>query len=276
MTDAAVGKGYEIMSRAELRRQKRQQEKRKDALRKGVPEVFLPPAPMQIANLTDQEVAKAVGVKIAVLEQWKKEQMALIRKAAMIEAQEKLDRAENFITFCNILTSLKALDGFRYARAAANHLLENYNDSIVSSEKQKARSTYEELHEKYGIEFEFDEPELNKELGFDEVDWRYEYIGQNIPISVYDKIWKDAKNTQSVFTQLAVLWELCEEFGFAKHKSGSGNMLAKFMRGTKEKYDRMEQMEHGVREITKLLKKKYDIEIAWGTEVQKTIDRFDL
>ena len=123
---------------------------------------------------------------------------------------------------------------------------------------------------------EFEVPELNKELGFEEVDWMKNYIGMHIPYSVYVKIWDDSKNIQSVLTQLAVIWELCEEFGFAKHKKGKETMLDKFMKGTKEKYDRIDQMPHGVRDTIKMLKEKYDIDIGWTEKTQKTIDRFDL
>lgn len=104
------------------------------------------------------------GTKIAVLEQWRKEQTEEIRKACIMEAQEKLDQAENFITLCNIITSLKALEGFRYAKAAAGYLLEHYSESVVASEKQNIQKTYRELSEKWGIEMEFEDPDLNKEM----------------------------------------------------------------------------------------------------------------
>ncbi len=265
------------MNRAEMRRQKKQQSKMEEALKKaGVPEFQMPAAPMRVNGLSDRELADMTGLKVVALENWRKEQTELIQKAAVIEAQEKLDRAEEYITFCNILTSLKALDGFRYAKAAINHLLEHYNKSITDTEKGNAKQTYEELHKKYGIEFEFDEPNLNEELGFGDVDWMNEYIGRNIPYSVYNKIYNDAKNIQSVYTQLAVIWELCEEFGFSRHKKGDGSMLEKFMIGTKKKYDYIDALEHGASDIAKMLKKRYDIEIGWEDGTQDTIERFDL
>lgn len=269
------------MGRAELRRQKRKQEEQRKKLngtlkRAGLPELQLPPAPLRITKLSDQEVANITGKDVAVLEQWKKEQREKIEKAALMEAQERLDNAEKFITLCNVITSLNALKGFRYAKAAANYMLEHYSESVVTSEKQNIRKTYEELHEEWGLQIEFDEPDLNKEMGFDAADWRYEYIGYHIPPSVYEKIWEDSKNIQSVFTQLAVIWELCEDFGFHKHKSGSGSMLDRFMQGTKEKYDKIDRMEHGARKTTELLREKYEIDIKWSANTQKTVDRFDL
>ena len=97
------------MSRAEMRRKKKQQEKVNHVLKKaGVPEFRPPVAPMRITGLSAQELANMTGVKIAALEEWRKEQTEIIKKGAIKEAQEKLDRAENFIVFCNILTSMKA------------------------------------------------------------------------------------------------------------------------------------------------------------------------
>lgn len=269
------------MGRAELRRQAKRRKKEQEKISKvlknaGFPEFQLPPAPLKTTNLSTQEVANITGTKIAVLEQWRKEQTEEIRKACIIEAQEKLDQAENFITLCNIITSLKALEGFRYGRAAAEHMLSHYSESVVASEKNNIQTTYKELQKKWGIELEFEDPDLNKEMGFEDANWMEEYIGRNIPYSVYEKIWDDSRNIQSVYTQLAVIWELCEEFGFAKHKSGSGNMLDKFMHGTKEKYDQIDQMKHGARDTMKLLKEKYDIDIGWAEKTEDTIRRFDL
>lgn len=128
------------MGRAELRRQAKSRKKEQEKISKvlknaGFPEFQLPPAPLKTTHLSIPEAAKLTGSKIAVLEQWRKEQTEEIRKACIMEAQEKLDQAENFITLCNIITSLKALEGFRYAKAAAGYLLEHYSESVVALEK---------------------------------------------------------------------------------------------------------------------------------------------
>lgn len=269
------------MGRAELRRQAKSRKKEQEKISKvlknaGFPEFQLPPAPLKTTHLSIPEAAKLTGSKIAVLEQRRKEQTEEIRKACIMEAQEKLDQAENFITLCNIITSLKALEGFRYAKAAAGYLLEHYSESVVALEKQNIQETYRELSDKWGIEMEFEAPELNKEMGFDEVDWMENYIGLHIPYSVYEKIWNDSRNIQSVYTQLAVIWELCEDFSFSKHKKGDGSMLDKFMHGTKEKYDRIDSMKHGAKDTMRMLKEKYDIDIGWTEKTEETIRRFDL
>lgn len=125
------------MGRAELRRQTKSRKKEQEKVNKvlknaGFPEFQLPPAPLKTTNLSDQEVANITGTKIAVLEQWRKEQTEEIRKACILEAQEKLDKAENFITLCNIITFLKSLEGFRYGRAAAEYMLSHYSESVVA------------------------------------------------------------------------------------------------------------------------------------------------
>lgn len=132
------------MGRAELRRQAKSRKKEQEKVNKvlknaGFPEFQLPPAPLKTTNLSDQEVANITGTTIVVLEQWRKEQTEEIRKACILEAQEKLDKAENFITLCNIITSLKALEDFRYGRAAAEHMLSHYSESVVASEKTISR-----------------------------------------------------------------------------------------------------------------------------------------
>ena len=132
------------MGRAELRRQAKSRKKEQEKISKvlknaGFPEFQLPPAPLKTTNLSTQEVANITGTKIAVLEQWRKEQTEEIRKACILEAQEKLDKAENFITLCNVITSLKALEGFRYGRAAAEYMLSHYSESVVASEKTISR-----------------------------------------------------------------------------------------------------------------------------------------
>ena len=70
------------MNRAEMRRQKKQQEKVNHVLKKaGVPEFRPPVAPMRITGLSNQELSNMTGVKIAALEEWKKEQKEIQRSA---------------------------------------------------------------------------------------------------------------------------------------------------------------------------------------------------
>lgn len=269
------------MSRAEQRRKQREQKKADKQMnavlrQAGFPEFQLPPAPMRTNKLSIQEVANLTGTKVAVLENWRKEATAEIEKACIATAQEKLNQAETFITVSNIIVTLSALEGFHWAKSASNWILEHYQEHLDKVTKENIRETYEKLHKKWGIEMEFDVPDLNILMGFEEVDWTVEYIGRKIPYTVYEKVWNDSKNIQSVFTQLAVLWELCEEFGFAKHKKGAVTMLDKFMEGTRKKYLSIDAAKQGARDTLEMLSEKYEIDVDWSRSMQETIDRFDL
>lgn len=144
------------MSRAEQRRRDKadkKDRKRAEAILKqmGFPEFQMPPAPMRTNKLSIQEVSNLTGTKVAVLEQWRKEQIEEIKKACIVESQERLDVAENFITLSNVIASLKALDGFRYAKSAALHMLKHFNDCIESVKEENVQQTYKELNEKWGL-----------------------------------------------------------------------------------------------------------------------------
>lgn len=92
------------MGRAELRRQAKRRKKEQEKISKvlknaGFPEFQLPPAPLKTTNLSIPEVAKLTGSKIAVLEQWRKEQTEEIRKVCIMEAQENWIRWKILLLF---------------------------------------------------------------------------------------------------------------------------------------------------------------------------------
>lgn len=268
------------MNRAELRRIQKKENKEiakanKILKKAGFPSFQMPPAPLKTTNLSMQEVSNFTGAKIAVLEQWRREQIKEIEKSCMEDAQERLAFAEEYTLLHNIIASLKALEGFRYAKAAANYLIQNYKSDFIEG-NEDIRSIYEDLHERWGIQLVFDTPDINEVMKFEEYDWRKTYTEKNIPVAVFDAIQDDAANIQSVYTQLAVLLVLCKEFGFAKHKNSKNSMLEKFMRCTKEKYEEIADSEHGAREALKELREKYEIDIEWSKETQKTIDKYDI
>ena len=265
------------MSRAEWRRQKAAEQKIIKKMEKAVQKAGvdtksnMPPAPLRIFNLSTEKVAELTGTDVAVLDQWRKEQVEKIQKELIIEAQEKLDKAENYITLCTIMTTMKALEGFRYAKSAARHIIKNYEDSVQYTTKEKVRETYNDLHERWGIEFEFDEPDLDSEMGFDTYDWRYEYIGMHVPPSVYGKIWDDSKELMKAVMTMAMLWELCEDFGFHKKKF---QMLNKFKAGLQKKYDAI--TERSFEQIEKMILEKYGLGINWEKDTISALKGFGI
>lgn len=71
------------MSRAELRRQERSQKKDRKKAETLLKQAGIPPAPMRTSNLSVQEVANLTGAKVAVLEQWRREQTEEIKKRVL-------------------------------------------------------------------------------------------------------------------------------------------------------------------------------------------------
>lgn len=267
------------MSRAEQRRKQREQKKADKQMnavlrQAGFPEFQLPPAPMRTNKLSMQEVANLTGTKVAVLENWRKEATAEIEKACIATAQEKLNDAETFITVSNIIATLSSLQGFHWARSAANWILEHYNEHLEEITEENIRETYEKLHKKWGIEMEFDVPDLNILMGFEGVDWIQEYIKMHIPKSVYDRIWEDSENIQAATMQVATAWELCQDFGFSKHDA---KMMERFWKGYKEKYEQIDiAKKNGITDTCKMIKEKYGLEIRLPDYMKNTIERFGL
>ena len=138
--------------------------------------------------------------------------------------------------------------------------------------QDNVRQYYDRLHEDFGIEVEFEDLDADKLLGFDTLDWRYEYIRQRMPRAVFDVIYDDAKNLQSVTMQLAIMWEVCEEFRYHKKKG----ILDKFVSGLKKRFDLIDSREYGIAETIEMLREKYQVDITWGKGIQSTLKRFHL
>lgn len=267
------------MSRAEQRRRDKadkKDRKRAEAILKqiGFPEFQMPPVQMRISDLSVQEAEARTGTKAVILEQWKREQTEKIKKACIIEAQEKLDKAEENAAMCNVIASLKSLDGFRYAKAAAQHIVDNFSHGLdCVKNRDEAKESCRDLLDRYGIDMGFDVPDINKLMEFDTVDWIQEYCKTKIPQSVYNRIWDDSENIQAAMMQVATAWELCKDFGFAKHDA---KMMERFWKGFREKYDSIDLSKHGISNTCKALKEKYDLEIRFPEYMRKSIERFEL
>lgn len=269
------------MNRAERRRleaaQRKQAEKESTIIKK-INGVALPLAPVKqiSSNASVEEIAEATGTKVMDLKRWMDEREKEIRNACIAEAQQKLDRAEEYITLMNVVASLKALDGFRYGKSAAHYMLDHFNESAEYVKKDTVKETYAFFRDKWDLDVEFDEYDLNKELGYDTIDWTYAYLNMHVPERVYQTVYNDASNIEKVITQISVIWALCEGFGYHKHPESKGNMLNKFMKICKEKYDILEARKDPATFGQKLLKDKYEITINWSEQIQKTMDRFKL
>lgn len=261
------------MSRAERRRAEREQKKR-GGIQK--PDAQAPVAILNFSTMSTQEVGKRTGTETETLKAWEAWKTEDIKKKLMIEMQQKMDQFQDYSTVCNIIITMKALEGFRYGKAAAQWIQKHYSACTYAAEQTKMREIYQDLHERWGINIEFDEPDINELMGIDYVDWRREYCKMKIPAQVYALIWDDSANIERAQMQIAVLWELCEEFGFHKKGGKDGTMLEKFMRGLDQKYNDVWNNPKGITQGLEMINRKYNANVDISKGIRKTVDFFDL
>ena len=144
------------MNRAERRRQQKQSGKTSI------------PAPMNVANFTVDQIAKATGTRVESLMIWKEDRENEMSEAYQKEAQEKLWKAEDYIAVANILISLYAIK-FTWGFTKANkRFLDNFNAAREYVNRVGVEKAYEQARREMDIDLEFDSIDMNKEFGFGE------------------------------------------------------------------------------------------------------------
>ena len=147
------------MTRAERRRQARMQEKCQ--------------VPLNL-NLTVAQVSGMTGQQASILQTYLKrmEQQTTetATDAVIREAQEKLERAEDYIAIINILISLYAIKMTWGFTEENKRFLDNYNAARNYVDRIGAAKAYEIAKKDMEIDIEFEDLEnynIYKELGFD-------------------------------------------------------------------------------------------------------------
>lgn len=146
------------MNRAERRRQARQQEKSQ-----------LPPNPTltlaQIAGMTGQDVS----ILQTYLKKMERETAEIVTDAVIREAQEKLERTEDYITVGNIIISIYAIK-FAWDFTKANkRFLDNWNAAKDYVGRVGIAKAYEYAKRDMDIDIEFEDLanyNIYEELGF--------------------------------------------------------------------------------------------------------------
>lgn len=196
-----------MSKRAELRRQEKQAAKSKL------------PAPLNVSNYTVEQIANTTGAKIEYLTIWKNAREEEMRKAAILESQEKLWKAEDYIAVANILITVYALKMSRKSREHTkdliNRMIENLNAAKEYVERTGIEKAYEQAHQDLGIELEFDSMDLNKEFGFDEFDFREEGFEDKSGIEIWNEAWDTAKDIGNVINTCSIGITLKRVFGFS-------------------------------------------------------------
>ncbi|WP_455503218.1 hypothetical protein [Blautia sp.] len=146
------------MTRAERRRQARIQEKCQ--------------VPLNL-NLTLAQIAGMTGQQASVLQTYLKrmEQQTteIVTDAVIREAQEKLARAEDYITVANIIISLYAIKMTWGFTKANKRFLDNYNAAKDYVDRVGVAKAYEFAQKDMEIDIEFEDLanyNIYEELGF--------------------------------------------------------------------------------------------------------------
>lgn len=147
------------MNRAEMRRKAREQEKTQLPLN---------------SNLTLAQIAGMTGQQVSILQTYlkRKEQETTenVKDAIIREAQEKLERAEDYIAIINILISLYAIKMTWGFTEENKRFLDNCNAARNYVDRIGAAKAYEIAKKDMEIDIEFEDLEnynIYKELGFD-------------------------------------------------------------------------------------------------------------
>ena len=156
---------------------------------------------VKTTNSFHAEVANITGTKIHP-EQWRKEQTE--------EIEKHVNRSAEWMGQILLLFQCRYIPespGRLRGGAAAEHMLSHYSETCGGVRKNNIQTTYKEL-QRMEMELKLKIQILIKRWD-SRMNWMEEYIGR-YPILVYEKIWDNSRNIQSVCTQLAVIWELCE------------------------------------------------------------------
>ena len=146
------------MTRAERRRQAKMQEKYQ--------------VPLNL-NLTVAQVAGMTGQQASILQTYLKrmeqQKTEAVTDAVIREAQEKLERAEDYITITNIIISLYAIK-FSWVFTKANKkFLKNWKAAMDYVDRIGVAKAYELAHKEMDIDVEFENLanyNIYEEMGF--------------------------------------------------------------------------------------------------------------
>lgn len=176
-------------------------------------------APLNVANYSVAQIAAATGTRIEYLTIWKNAREAEMRKAAILESQEKLWKAEDYLAVANILITVYALKMSRKSRERTkdliNRMIDNLNAAKEYVERTGIEKAYEQAHQDFGIELKFDSMDLNKEFGFDEFDFREEGFEDKSGIEIWNEAWDTAKDIGNVINTCSIGITLKRVFGFS-------------------------------------------------------------
>lgn len=176
-------------------------------------------APLNVFS-SEHRIANSTGVKIDNLKAYLSAREDEIRKAAIMESQEKLWKAEDYIAVVNVLISVYAVKMSRskgeHTKDLINRMINNLNAAKEYVEKTGIEKAYEYAKQDFEISLEFDSMDINKEFGFDEYDFRKEGFEGKSGVEIWNEAWDDADDLTNIINTCTIGITLKRRFGFTK------------------------------------------------------------
>lgn len=177
-----------------------------------------PTVPLNVLSYSDQQVANNTGIKMAQLKTYLSMMEEKIKKDCILESQEKLWKAEDYIAVANVLISVYAVKMSRKSHEKTkdliNRMLENLNPAREYVERVGVQKAYEYAREDFGIEIELDSVDMNKEFGFSDHDFRENGFEGKTGLEIWNEAWEDAKDLSNIINTCSIGLVLKSEFGF--------------------------------------------------------------
>lgn len=121
---------------------------------------------VNIGGMTLYNLSRQTGAKVETLKQYLDAREEEITALLIKEAQEKLLKAEDYVTVSNVLCSMWAINETWGYTKAIQRYVDNYNNAVRKLNEIGVQEMYRILNELTGVEIEFDNIDLNKEFGF--------------------------------------------------------------------------------------------------------------
>lgn len=230
-------------------------------------------APLNVANYTIDQIAASTGTKIEYLTIWKNAREEEMRKAATLQAQEKLWKAEDYIAVANILITVYALKMSRKDRERTKDLIHRMLDNLNAArdyvDRVGVQEAYDQAHKDLEIELKFDSMDLNKEFGFEEFDFREEGFEERSSLEIWNVAWDVAKDLGNIINTCAICGVLkSPEFGF------SNADIDKLIKLSNSKADKAKNDTEGVTKLIEEFEKNTGLSI--GERNKKLVRRYGL
>lgn len=152
-----------MSKRSELRRLQREAEKNKKTSASS--------APVNVLYGSQQQVQKDFGLSIQELKVYLERMEKQIKDDCISECQEKLCKAEDYIAVANLLIAIYAIKMSRKDREHTKDLIQRMLDNLSAATEYVERvgitEAYQQAHEDFDINIEFDSIDINKEFGFE-------------------------------------------------------------------------------------------------------------